>query len=564
MKENKTCSFNLSFGAVEYLNQNGVTLYDGNIGKLVRMSYGMYNSSLRCLTQADLPKNLHEYSKIIIDLTHEIKIDYESKDHIRKENKSNNDTYLTCYKPQNIFDPRALVLKHLQSELVKNLEQGLLLIVFCSQEESIEYHYSGNGRDSRETANIYSFLPNIPERNNKHGEIVKVPSGKNEIYNFLRKYSDNARYHVTFYTPTIYQEGKWVKDPSFHPLMHSHSDEIVSFYNITGDSGIFFFPDIEDKAIFLKEFLTEIAPTFLPKLFPEQVKNNWLEESRYSLPNHDRLLSEKIKVEKEYENLINLKNEEIANNKLKYSFLTDMLIHTDDVLVATVIKFLEWLGFENVKDADTINTGKIREEDIQINTEKGLIIIEVKGLGGTSKDSDCNQIGKVKYRRAKERGKFDVYAHYIVNHQRHLPAANRVNPPFTSEQITDAENDERGLFTTWQLFNLYSAIENGILTKVDARESFYGYGYIDFIPKNKIKLGTPKELLKNNTIVILDVKSEPKVKINDKILFVYRDHFQLETILSIQANDKNLSESIMGEIGIKLTNPIKKGAVLYV
>ena len=48
--------------------------------------------------------------------------------------------------------------------------------------------------------------------------------------------------------------------------------------------------------------------------------------------------------------------------------------------------------FNNVKlmDIETVR----KEEDLQIDTESALLAIEVKGIGGTSTDSDCNQITK--------------------------------------------------------------------------------------------------------------------------------------------------------------------------
>lgn len=47
---------------------------------------------------------------------------------------------------------------------------------------------------------------------------------------------------------------------------------------------------------------------------------------------------------------------------------------------------------------------------------------------------------------------------YIVNHQRYMNPSLRDNPPFKDNQIDYAEDDERRLLTTWQLFKQFKCI----------------------------------------------------------------------------------------------------------
>ena len=150
---------------------------------------------------------------------------------------------------------------------------------------------------------------------------------------------------------------------------------------------------------------------------------------------------------------------EIESNQSKYQFLHDLITETGDSLVKSIECFFAYLGFRNIINMDETNPD-IKEEDLQISLEQGLLVIEAKGIGGTSKDSECSQISKIKFRRAKERNKFDVFALYIVNHQRYLPPLERKNPPFSEKQIEDAQSDERGLLTTYELFKLYFHISN--------------------------------------------------------------------------------------------------------
>ncbi len=238
-----------------------------------------------------------------------------------------------------------------------------------------------------------------------------------------------------------------------------------------------------------------------------------------------------------------------------------MLSETGDDLVTAVIQFLEWLGFDNVVDMDNQDGKELKEEDIQIETAQGLIIIEVKGIGGTSKDTDCSQIAKVRYRRQKERKRLDVYPHYLVNHQRHLPPLDRRNPPFTKEQLSDATNDDRGLITTWQLFNLFFYIEDGLITKEAVRAKFYEHGLFDLKPKC-IFLDTTVEVFQNGLVIILNINGT-KVSVGDELIIEKNQKLSVVTIKSIRLNDKDVLEVENGEIGVKVSGEVKEKSNVY-
>ena len=151
---------------------------------------------------------------------------------------------------------------------------------------------------------------------------------------------------------------------------------------------------------------------------------------------------------------------------------------------------------------------------------------------------------------AKERGKFDVYGLYIVNHQRYQPPLIRTNPPFTEQQIQDAISDERGLLTTWQLFNLYFSIEKGIITKEDARKALNNFGLIEFTPSNSVPLGKAKEIHYNGKVIILDIST--KIKFNQELIIQKGNIYDITKILELKKNDMTIEEAESGEIGIKV------------
>ena len=208
-------------------------------------------------------------------------------------------------------------------------------------------------------------------------------------------------------------------------------------------------------------------------------------------------------------------NAKMQKNHEEYEFLHHLLIETGSDLVKTVENFLRWLGFSNVKNMDETDI-EPKEEDLQVEIGDELLVIEVKGIGGTSTDGECRQIGKIIHRRRKERNDFGVYGLYIVNHQRYQSPLRRINPPFDSQKIKDAEYGDRGLLTTWQLFNLYYSIENDYISKEDARKALLNVGLIKFTPSNCIPLGKAKEIYYGGEVIILDLST--KIEINNELI----------------------------------------------
>ena len=564
MEHPQILGLNLKKEVIEQLKLGNYNVYDGSVGKITKFHLD-YNQRAKCLLLGDTPENFHEFDIVILDLTNEEAINYNANDHIRKINKTSKSGYFECSSPQTLFDPRPCALSFLNEKIHAALANNFVLIVFCSNNEEIEYHFNGDNGHQTFAIELYSFIDDyLPYHFEKHGIQTKVKEDENELCQFLKKHNAGMSYDIAFQHPTVYQGNKPIPDPNFCPLIYNKNDEIISFCRFpTERSGIFFFPKLKEQSNFLLQFLGEIAPSIFPALFPENIKNSWTSYQHYALPNQERLSNEMLELKNEYEKRMNDKQTEIADNNKVYSFLHEMLTETDAALVRAVIKYFEWLGFINVLDGDEISTGVVKEEDIQIETEKGLLIFEVKGLGATSKDSDCSQIGKVKYRRAKQRDKFDVFASYIVNHQRHLPPLERKNPPFTAHQLEDARNEERGLLTTWQLFNLYYDVQEEIFTKEQIREAFYNFGYNDFVPKNYLKIGNADKFYQGNTIVIITIPVDVTLNIDDKILIEENGEFRQLTIKSIKVDDDFVKSATNIEVGLQLSGAAPKNGCLY-
>ena len=564
----RICCIDIEREILDNLTEEGYNIYPATLGDKIKVPNKQLHHKHEILLNFDFPSNIHEYDIIIIDLENANEIIYRPEDHVRNNYTGKSAVSLVSSFPETVFNPKPLSSQLLNKWLSEIGSRPHLIITFTTGDYEIEYEMievkDGYSRQKgSEKCDIYSFAGFVPLSAPKFGKEMNVCNIPEDFKNLLTKSIENSNYNQTFDHPTIWENNERILDPRYIPLIKNSSGDIVSICDEKDNSLNFYLPQINNKSEFLSKFLKTIAPSILPELFPFSTTFNWKENQDYWLPNHDKLLEEKNKIISEYEKKIADKDVEINKNIENFTFLHELVYETGDKLVNATIEFLKWLDFKKVINADDLKKdGQVLEEDIQIEFEKGLLIIECKGIGGTSTDSDCSQISKIKHRRSKQRNKFDVFALYIVNHQRYLPPLQRINPPFTENQIHDSISDERGLLSTWQLFNLYYEIENGIITKEEAKDAITKFGLIAFKPANLTFIDEPKEILKNEKVCIVNI-DEILLKIGDELLIEKNGQFTKSIIEGIHADDKPLKECSNGEIGLMLSIPIKAKSKIW-
>lgn len=556
----KICCIDIEEYDINQLRKQGFNIEIGTLGSKVKVPNKMYKDWNIVLPNFNFPTDLHEFDITILDLDNDKTIDYVKEEH--QVNECTGESYMSLYSayPETIFNPKPLGSYLLKESLDKLRKKEHLIIIFTTENHEINYTKLQITNDSNNITgvlkyNIYSFQNYVPLNGSKNGkEVIMCDNIDIKLKEFLSKYTNQMLYNQTFHTSS-YNECL--------PLIENTNGDLVSIQINDDNKTYIYFPQVEEKAKFLNEFLSEIAPSLFPNLFPYATLHDWRNEKDYWLPNHKSLLEEKENLISEYKQKIESKTNEIVNNLKKYDFLHKILTETGDTLVISLIEFLKWLEFDNIVNMDeTKKEDSVLEEDIQIKLNNGLLVIECKGIGGTSKDSECSQISKIKFRRCEERKTFDVFALYIVNHQRHIAPLQRKNPPFTENQIKDAVHDKRGLLTTWQLYNLYFDIENGVITKEEARESLIKFGLVEFKPQHLKYIDTPKEFFSNNTVCIVNINN-CQLAVND-ILFVEKDgKFSKVIILDIKQNDESVKIANNGELGLKLDSLIKKNSKLW-
>lgn len=532
----------------------------GTLGSIIRLPrFERRDQLYPVLPDISIPLNAHEYDIFIVDLFGAKEIDYASRSHSKKHHSDLKSEVLAARHPQTIFNPRPLGSDFIGSSLRDIKNRDSLLIVFGAEVEMVDYDiysdefYALEHRGSLKF-HTYCFHPQLHPNNPQSGREFLVASENNDLSALLRKYLKQFIYHQSFY-----------KADGFEPLLTTQNGDLVSLIYQEQRCKVVLFPQVlEQQAEFLVEFLTEVAPKLFPSLFPESTLNGWKNEKQYWLPNHQALIEEEARIHSEYVAKLEDLNRRQLENQNQFEFLQRILTETSDELTNSLITFFRWLGFKDVVDYDSVEkNSKVFEEDIQIKLPNGsLLIIECKGIGGTSTDDQCSQISKVKFRRSKERGRFDVFALYVVNHQRHLPPLSRKNPPFQSQQIEDAQNDERGLVSTWDLFQLYFSIENGVITKEEARIQLLNFGLIEFKPTGLVRIDEPKEIFKEGKVCIVNIDNI-EIEVGDEIFEEKNGKYQKLFLEKIKQNDRTVDRASSGELGIELSGKISKNSTLW-
>ncbi|EKO3672439.1 hypothetical protein M3923_001082 [Vibrio metschnikovii] len=548
---------------LENLRFNYVT---ASFGSTVKVANKGYEEKLLRLNH-DYPSNLHEFDIVMLDLTIEKSEDFDASQHSLKNTTGHKAYALLSKYPEQVFDPRPYSINIVSNEINELARKKAIVIAFCGSAIASEYQiveiaeYGASVKEKKSYSN-HKFYKGFSGSKNRHGRKVVLPEKGSKLSPLFNQHLDGIEYRSVFNHPDIWEDGKHQKDSNFIPLLLNERDEIVSYAHFQNESLVLVFPDIEDKASFVASLFKTYLPEIMPDIFPFHGEFGWLENGDYLLPGESKLLQEKADIEDKYVKDINENEISLLKLKSEFKFLTDLISETGDVLVSSIEHYLKWLEFESVVNFDDTNPDTL-EEDIQVDCGNRFLVIEVKGIGGTSTDKDCSQISKIRYRRAEQRGKFDVFGLYIVNHQRYMPPKSRSNPPFTENQVKDACHDKRGLLTTYDLYKAYFLIEDGILQKSDVRESLFKTGLITLEPEGLVSIGIPHELFMNGQVAIVNL-NDTTLAVGDTLIVRKQGDYSRAKVESLQVDGNEVDACNKGEVGIKLDRKLKKNSELFV
>lgn len=556
---------------IDFLKSESLEVYNGSLGPIIDARNFESNWDVLPLKlDLNIPDNLHEYSVIIEDLSahrETITYDYTKNDVKGKFYDAEDNFRCLCLKrPQNIFDPVPFGAAFIANSL-KYKEDFLIKILFQAKRYEVGY-YQMNSNYYRDEVfgrfSNYQYVNNFT-LNAKCGDRIIVADNKlakmlfvglEEQISYVQTYFHSYHYDTDGITR--------INNKNFLPLLTNGQGEIISYAYYEENKCItIMFPILLDKRLLLERLFKDFLYQTFSELFPMQKENSWLTNREYELPEILKLNRDKEEALRIYEESIAQKDKAIKDIREKYNYLFDMLTESGETLVNKVKRYLEWLGFDNVQSMDEeVKEGEDFQEDLQIHLDNNeLLIIEVKGLHGTSKDNECSQISKIELRRIHERKYSNVHALYIVNNERGKEPLKRQIPPFTETQIKDAEFAHRAMAYTYQLFNLYFEIESGIISKEEARNALFQNGFVDFRSNFK-SIGKPYDYFKNNKVACVELH-DTILSVGDKVYFEDdRKRLNVVEIVNIQVNRQNTQTARDGKVGIEFNMKVPKGAVL--
>lgn len=548
--------FDLSKDDVELLKQNKFNITSYSLTE----NYSFTDHSVDIVPKLYAISNSHEYEVAIFSLGYQN--EYTEKVNGHKK-PSNTGKYLVIHAeyPANTIDLKPYNIDIINMNKFKN---DIIKIYFCGKAYSEEYNLIIRSDNSREdTRSYHNYAYTKVSTRNKCGNRILLVNDDDFFSNILKKYKDSFRYEVILEHEQVYNGTGWSDKYPYYDLLVNEENEVVA--TILDDDGGYelYLPETDRKAEILVDLLNNVFPRLKPTSFPYASNSLWKDAPKYWTPGRQQLENEKKEELKRHEHSIAKIDKQLEENQKVHKHLIDLLTASGDKLVDAVAQTLRDFGFKKVEtEKDFLKPGDLKEEDIRTCENEIPILIECKGIGGTSTDNDCRQIGKIKLRRQKQLKSLDVIAIYIVNHQMYIEPEKRNNPPFQEIQIEDAKDEYRGLATTYDLFKQALAINNGYASLEETRKSLMEYGLVKFKLDKLTFLGKATELYKENFVVILNIK-DIQVEKTSIIVIEYENQYIEAEIESLQVNDECVESVRSGEVGIKLNTKIKKGSNIY-
>ena len=535
----------------EMLESKNYNVDVGSFGTQYRVPKSDDYSPVIC--NGALPHDLREKEIIIIDLKYDPSKTLSKPIGEKHTSYGENDWWCSC--KDGVVCSQIREATQCRNDIDNILNNKGILIVF-SDFEILQDNCYNTSRNIRIRPNRLNFS-NFSFTNvfNEKGINFKKKSG-NEIIVKTKNQEIAEILKGSYGTVIEFNE----EEKGIISLAENKFGECVSCSIVKGDSLIIIFPQLKNKKGAIETLFNGMLQEICPQLFPNSTEFHWLENEMYFLPNQKELLKEKVGLEVEYDEKVKDVEKRIEDNHLENKWLHDLIKETGDELVKSVKTFLEWVGFEKVISVDD-EKDDLLEEDLRVEGEK-ILLIEAKGIGGTSKDNECSQIDKIVNRRMRDLRSTEIYGLYIVNHQRYQPPVNRSNPPFSEDQIRDAELASRGMTTTWELFQSYSKINEGVLLKEDIRESFYQTGLIKFQPSDKYKIGEVKEIHHKGEVIVFDLNGS--IKVGDEIIVESKNEGCIKvSVESIKLDNKSVDKAESGEVGLKISGKSFKGSGIW-
>jgi len=453
---------------------------------------------------------------------------------------------------EGVVDPRPVAAEWAQRGLDLAFEHGAAFIVFAGPPNSEDVRvYSeeafGIGLQTLGDAevSIWSLLSAMAEFSVEahFGDEITVRPDSWPLCSLLRPYFDDAVYTCTF-IPEYGIEKRFVM------LATEKYGRLVAGL-IVGpkDKGlVLLLPQVNDKAGLVQELIESFLPGCCPHLFPEVEGGQWVERDEYELQEVVSLRRQITEVRQREAQAVAELEQRVAAAREQWGWLHTLLTGSGRELVIAVKEALRTIGFEQVADVDAgLAVGEQKREDLRIEDDGPEVLIEVKGIKGLPREEESLRADQYVKPRMQGLGHTNVRSLALINQQRHLPALERDNENvFQRDVVTNAEQRDMGLMTSWDLFTLVRAFLKHEWRPEDVKALFYRAGRIAPVPLHYKQAGVVGHQWPKPSVVLLRL-SEHGIRVGDRIAFRLPHGWEEQEIVSLRVDDADVNEVSQGQ-----------------
>ena len=453
-----------------------------------------------------------------------------------------------------VLDPRPYLMHVARNQFERIFAHGGAYILFASPRERPPYEYAaagslGYGHDPyADNWGLLSALSVVDVVRDHGSEITAAQGLMPELAAFLEAGSFTCTVE-----PDESAEARWTTLAS-----NKYGKPVAGMLVPENDHEgcIFVLPRVAEKGAAVTLLLQETLPRLAPRLFPEDERQAWTGDEAYALPGvvetREQIADAEVAAEKEMKAL----HGKISEIEAEHGYLHELLTATGDELVAAVKKTLESIGFQDVRDIDYEEGPKDGRlgEDLQIwRDPQPVVLVEVKGINGLPRDGDVFQVQKNVLPRSREWERFDVRALTVVNHERGLPPLDRQQQPFQKAQIDNAEGENLGLMTTWDLYRLARGYaRNGWKPDDLAGLLAETSGLVVPLPAHYDRIGEVTNYFEQPGVIAVQLDHGTGVAVGERIGFSLSVEFIEECVPSLEIEGNAVDPAPPGtNVGIK-------------
>ena len=472
--------------------------------------------------------------------------------------------YITTYKNQKIFNPINLASSFYKNDFNKLSDKDSIFIVFSDKIIKEKYNVTtwenGYYTNNDKFVSNYEFLPFNVRPNINSFQTNKYKIVATGIFNdIFKNYKGKISSECTF---SIFPQ----EEKNTARLLENIYGDLIGYIQIfESKNGIkntlIVLPKCENMSIIIENILTEVLPAFYPELCKDFVKDTWMDNEEYLLPEIKQIINEKLSIEAEYKKRLDDINKKIQEKQEENMYLYNIISSTGtgQKLVDNIIKCLEYLGYTKVYDWDNVREDDEKEEDIHIyKNQKEYFVAEVKGINGPAIEDDCNVIVKYKSRNCDKLKISSIHGVVFVNYHKNVEPNKREELGFTDKEIKDAIRDKYTLVGTYELFKAIRMCQENIISKESIRKSIETPGIFKAIPESFERIGKIENILDKISVICIPLKCD-KIIINDKLLIIEDNNYYETKIVSMMVDDVDVNEARKGDkVGIKIDKDIPK------